>query len=1342
MKKLIFAAVAAIASVVCGDVVNGVWTGAVDSFWTNANNWAGGVVPGRYVTSDGAGGLVTNGIGCCSATFGEIAAGASAVIDLDGLLSVTNITVSSPSRTYTFGTSSEQQIPIESGGKLSIASGSKAPILAGTMLYAANVSFSYWNGPKIGGVQQYTGITIDNKSSEELVINDHGPVSIVGSTAEITDITKDKTLDSLIITEVRWTLTGTGSVRFKGERKNYVKMNGTTTGYNLFHLYPKLVNPAQVTVDTELYTRLHVSSGSSYGTALVEVTGDGCLRPGTWGIYGLIAEAGRETRIFGDGIVRFDAYRGSQSGKYFPISCKLAMSGDVRIETEAVADISPGTSWAFTGFPDYVPGLDMGTSTGSLEFFGETSITGIIHVSGSTLRTRDVGADGYKASFGVGPLAFCNSGRLFYNGPGETTTRTLAITNRAQSNYYTEIVAGTPAATLEQGGSGVWNVASPLVMAGCTDGATLILANSTVADAVYSAVLADGPGPLSLRKTGTGKWILTAANTYTGATEVNGGTLEIASGASIASSSGLSLGGGTLKLPDCDATTPVSLPAMTLASGASSVNVGGNVELSIAGITKSGATATIDFVVESCPVKIMVTGLADGDAPAYITVNGLATTYSSTDGLAIPGTIWKAAADGDWSDGTKWSGGAVPASNASIFFNAYGPDYAARVTTPVSLEGTLSIFNKKDGAAATVAISNTVTSATTNGITIGEGGRFLVGEGGAFNYDNSALTPINYSKEFMTVDAGGLLEIDGGDAVFTNFNGNIVVKGEADNPGTVLVKSGNLVVSGRPHPKNQGSTLAYAGEESLRVKEGGRYVQTGGMLALYSFHNGNCPLVIDGGEADFSGDAVLRMFCGAWNDLSGNSSVISPRYVSGRGTVRFRGTAVLDPYIRSTDCNIFLKPGANSSSVVEFHDHARFDAPREDGTKLGNLHIGGEEGSYSKLGLYSDAVHNDSYNASGTSYKSVGYIVCVGDGYGIAELEMTNGTFSAGAHGTEIGARYNATAASGKPWAVTGTVHLAGGTYNSDGGSSIHAGWAGPGRLWGDMVGSSVNQSGGIFVGRVEMTGGTYDNHHGNLLIGYGLGEGEWNMAGGSLTVVSEPSYGYAATWDGIKIDHKLYATNSVFAIGMAGGKGRFAQTGGDVLSNLRVFVGGIVTNDLTVHMEYIRTWGSGFSDYMQRGYGDRHGAEGYLGVLGGTFTAARSIFVGQDGTGVLEIGPTGTLSAAAIVLTNNEYVASGTAAATLKFTFGENGVGVATVTNLVVAEGSALIVDMRDYDFSAGGPSRIRLLKASSMEGDFADADVELLVDDEKKARNLHVVRSSGGIDVTMSRGTIISFR
>ena len=90
----VFAAIAAVmASCACGDVVNGVWTGAENAFWTNANNWAGGVVPGRYVTSDGADGLITNGTGCCTATFNDVAAGAATTINLDGLLSVTNITV-------------------------------------------------------------------------------------------------------------------------------------------------------------------------------------------------------------------------------------------------------------------------------------------------------------------------------------------------------------------------------------------------------------------------------------------------------------------------------------------------------------------------------------------------------------------------------------------------------------------------------------------------------------------------------------------------------------------------------------------------------------------------------------------------------------------------------------------------------------------------------------------------------------------------------------------------------------------------------------------------------------------------------------------------------------------------------------------------------------------------------------------------------------------------------------------------------------------------------------------------------------------------------------------------
>ena len=141
MRRIVFAAIMGILAIPCvrGEVVNGVWTGVENAFWTNANNWAGGVVPGRYVVSNGAGGLITNGTGCCTATFNDVAADAATTIDLDGLLSVTNITVSGATSVFTLGTGSEQQIPIESGGRLVVSAGAKAPILAGTLLYAANV---------------------------------------------------------------------------------------------------------------------------------------------------------------------------------------------------------------------------------------------------------------------------------------------------------------------------------------------------------------------------------------------------------------------------------------------------------------------------------------------------------------------------------------------------------------------------------------------------------------------------------------------------------------------------------------------------------------------------------------------------------------------------------------------------------------------------------------------------------------------------------------------------------------------------------------------------------------------------------------------------------------------------------------------------------------------------------------------------------------------------------------------------------------------------------------------------------------------------------------------------
>jgi fibronectin-binding autotransporter adhesin len=63
---------------------------------------------------------------------------------------------------------------------------------------------------------------------------------------------------------------------------------------------------------------------------------------------------------------------------------------------------------------------------------------------------------------------------------------------------------------------------------------------------VSTGAITDGAGTLNLTKAGTGAWTLDAANSYSGNTAINAGTLVIGASGSIASSPILTLAGGTL----------------------------------------------------------------------------------------------------------------------------------------------------------------------------------------------------------------------------------------------------------------------------------------------------------------------------------------------------------------------------------------------------------------------------------------------------------------------------------------------------------------------------------------------------------------------------------------------------------------------------------------------------------------------------------------------------------------------------------------------------------------------------------------------------------------------------
>lgn len=124
-----------------------------------------------------------------------------------------------------------------------------------------------------------------------------------------------------------------------------------------------------------------------------------------------------------------------------------------------------------------------------------------------------------------------NNGRLKYTGTGENTNRPLALNGNS----------GT--ITLEQGGTGNINFTADLIVS-ATGAKTLTLTGSTSGTGQFSGVIPNGVSgsTMGVSKTGSGTWILSGNNTYTGATAVSAGTLLV-NGAIAASTTSITTGG-------------------------------------------------------------------------------------------------------------------------------------------------------------------------------------------------------------------------------------------------------------------------------------------------------------------------------------------------------------------------------------------------------------------------------------------------------------------------------------------------------------------------------------------------------------------------------------------------------------------------------------------------------------------------------------------------------------------------------------------------------------------------------------------------------------------------------
>jgi fibronectin-binding autotransporter adhesin len=393
---------------------------------------------------------------------------------------------------------------------------------------------------------------------------------------------------------------------------------------------------------------------------------------------------------------------------------------------------------------------------------GANTFTGGVTLNSGTLRA------GNAAALGTGTLTFGGGSLSSNSTTAYTLTNTMAFTGNATLGDTTNTGALTLSGNADLGG------------------ATRTL--TVLSTATFGGVVSNG----GLTKDGAGTFVLNAANTFTGTTAVNRGTLALDFSAAAApatnilsTSSPLAVGGGTLQLTGKASTTnSQTVNGLAITPGASQITLTANATanpllLTLGGISRSTG-GTLNLTQPASTIGA---------------TNGFTTTTDNTSGI-LGGWITVAGADWATNNGTNI------VALASYTANTWAAGNNTNVTangSPAADSITNSLrFNT--GVAATVTLSgnNTITS-----------GGILVGT--------------TVGSRVSTITGGTLRGSSGGDLVVfqNNTSGNLVIASQiVDNTSaTALTKSGAALLALAGANTYTGTTFVNAG--TLQIGNGG-----------------------------------------------------------------------------------------------------------------------------------------------------------------------------------------------------------------------------------------------------------------------------------------------------------------------------------------------------------------------------------------------------------------------------------------------------------------------------------------------------------------------------------------
>jgi len=485
------------------------------------------------------------------------------------------------------------------------------------------------------------------------------------------------------------------------------------------------------------------------------------------------------------------------------------------------------------------------TLSGANTFSGATTISGgslsvasLNYISSGTLSPNTSSSLGVPTTSANGTISIgstTTAGTLLYTGTGETSDRVI------------NLAGTTGGATIDQSGTGLLKFTSPLTATGA-GAKTLTLQGSTAGTGEIGAAIVNSSSTTAVTKSGTGTWTLSGANTYTGATTVSAGELDISNwGAGTLGS--ITVTKGTLGI----SSATLGLGANSFAVGNTAGNVGivnqvsgsvggftganngvligngaatGNYNLSGGSLTTSGSSGNGLTLGVTLGVNINSTGNFTLSGTGTLTVNntlsigrsdagGVPTTsgnFTQTGGSATVNIFNM----GQYSTGTAGAGTACKLNLTGGTFTAtafnklaLGSSDNCSITVGGSAQVTLPAFPTTRGSGATAtltldsttgylspkAASATYISGLTHAYLTTNGANFNVPSGGFDITVPQILEDATSQAGTLTKSGLGKLTLSGANSYTggtTNSAGTLALSGS----GTLGATTGNLTLTG------------------------------------------------------------------------------------------------------------------------------------------------------------------------------------------------------------------------------------------------------------------------------------------------------------------------------------------------------------------------------------------------------------------------------------------------------------------------------------------------------------------------------------------------------------------